>query len=152
MHLTASAGMHDPAQSGRGTVRRASAERLHLSRQWRPFAQLSDHQAGKRLRVFPVTQAARETSRGHHAYQRAASPGSPRPRPRLHQRVAHRRQDGPYGSQHHLRGPKDGGDHGPAHPLPLDGCRPHGGFARLDCGWRAATGDASLQRDLCVNV
>ena len=107
---------------------------------------------GKDYAVFPIAQAFGEAPPGHHAHQRPASPGSPRPPPQLHLGLADRRQARPVGSEHHLRGPEDGRGHREAHAIPLDGGRPHAGFPRLDRGRGPAARDAPLQRDLRVPV
>ena len=54
--------------------RTAQAQRIHLSRQWRSFAELSDPDArAKDYQFFPFTEAAGKTPRRYHAHQRHAS-------------------------------------------------------------------------------
>ena len=43
-----------PLRAAEQSFRDSSAQRLHLPRQRRPFAELSDHDAGQGLPVFPV--------------------------------------------------------------------------------------------------
>ena len=83
-HLASVTRMHGPAPRRRASHRHAKAQRVHLPRQWRPFAQLPDHRAGQWLQVLTFAKASGEAPQCHHTHQRSASPGQPQPPPQLH--------------------------------------------------------------------